>query len=128
MSEFTDKLGEIHSDTPKKSCIPKTDGKYILPDRRILVREGSVFTLVGHRDKKRMRQLEKYPAQQLKTLLKFPGFGNYTEQQLKDVPDNELARMLNPRPHVTFHVSWLYTSGCTEAKQLRKLVKQAELL
>lgn len=128
MSEFTDKLGGIRQQAHRKGKIPKLDGKYILPDRRILIREGHKFTLIGHRDKKRTRQLAKHNTEKLKNLLSLPGYGGYTEQQLKGRSNDELARMLNPRPRAVFHSSWLYTSGCTEAKQLRKLVRQAEAL
>jgi hypothetical protein len=128
MSEFTDKLGGIRQQTHKKGKIPKEDGKYILPDRRILIREGYKFTLVGHRDKKRTRQLGKNNTKQLRALLALPGYGGYTEQQLKGIADDELARMLNPKPIAVFHASWLCTSGHPEAKQLRKLVRQAEAL
>ena len=128
MTEFTNKLGSMRQEMHKKGKIPKQDGKYILPDRRILIREGFKFILIGHRDKKRARQLSKCSTKELKGLLSWPGFRGYTEEQLKGIADDELARMLNPRPRAVFHVSWLCTSGCTEAKQLRKLVRQAEAL
>ena len=128
MSEFTNKLGGIRQETHKKGRIPKADGKYILPDRRILLREGSVFTLIGHRDKKRTRQLERYPSEQLMTLLSLPGYGSHTKEDLDSISPQVAVLMLNPRPTATFHISWLYTSGCTEAKQLRKLIRQAEVL
>ncbi len=128
MSEFTNKLGSMRQQAHKKGKIPRLNGKYILPDRRILIRQGDIFILVGHRDKKRTRQLGRHDTQKLKNLLSLPGYGSHTESQLSGIADDELARMLNPRPRATFHSSWLHTSGCTEAKQLRKLIRQAEAL
>ena len=128
MSEFTKKLGNIRVQRHKKGRIPKEDGKYILPDRRILIRTNDTFTLIGHRDKKQTRKLGRHKASELKRLLELPGCGGYNSEQLDKMSEDELARLLNPRPHATFHISWLCTSGCTEAKQLRKLVRQAEAL
>ena len=72
--------------------------------------------------------LERYSSECLKALLSLPGYGNHTKEQLDNTPPQDMVLILNPRPRATFHISWLYTSGCTEAKQLRKLVRQAEIL
>lgn len=129
MSEFTSKLGNIRIQKHKKGKIPKENGKYLLPDRRILIREADMFVLIGHRDKKRMRQLGRHEAEGLKRLLRLPGCGGYDDDTTLDgMSEDDLARLLNPRPRAIFHISWLCTSGCTEAKQLRKLVRQAEAL
>jgi len=125
MSEFTDKLSDIRL-PPEKSRIPKEDGRYLLSDRRILIREGQKFTLIGHRDKKALKRLENLTTEQLKNKLSVPGYGGYTSEQLKNIPNEQLVRMLVPKPKMTFSLSWLCTSACPEARQLKKLIRQSE--
>jgi len=127
MNEFVKKLGSIQiQKTRKKGKIPKENGKYSLPDRRMVIREDKKFILIGHRDKKRARQLSRCSQEQLRTLLSWPGFGEHLTQKTENMSREEMIRILNPKPRIVFHVSWLCTSRCNEAKQLHKLIQQAE--
>jgi hypothetical protein len=125
MSEFTEKLHDLKP-TREKGKIPREDGRYVLPDRRVLIREGDRFILLGHRDKKEMKRLLQCGAEVMRRLLSLPSNGGHTRDQLKPMTDEMLARLLVPRPRAVFNVSWLCTSGCNKAQQLRKLARQAE--
>ena len=107
------------------------DGKYLLPDpdRRIVIKQGSKYILIGHRSKKLHRILKRRKIEHLKALL---GLECYkinipagTDIELLDDTE-ELARLLNPRPKVFFHRKWLETSESKEASYLREMLPKAE--
>jgi len=106
---------------------PRADGKYRLPDRRLLVKSGDKLTLVGHREKKVTRNLAKLDTQILRKLLMTPGFGGCNEEELEATDKDGLIRMLEPRPKQFFSLRWVKTSESPEARELRRLVRRAEL-
>jgi len=106
---------------------PRVDGKYRLPDRRLLVKSGDKLTLVGHREKKITRNLAKLDAQVLSKLLATPGFGGHSEEELAAVDKDGLIRMLEPRPKQFFSLRWVKTSESPEARELRRLIRRVEL-
>ncbi|RLF67570.1 MAG: hypothetical protein DRN26_01980 [Thermoplasmata archaeon] len=117
----------LEAESEKKGPrFPVHDGKYRLPDRRILIKEGERFTLLGHRNKSRMRRLSRLTAGQLRSLLRV----YYPDKDFSylriNTTSEELVRILYPRPRAVFHESWIKTSQDPEARRLRPLVRQAQ--
>lgn len=127
MGELRDEVKKYKDTQSKTRKYPVIDGRYRLPDRRILIKQGEKFILIGHREKKKSRALGRITEEGLRTLLVWPGFGSNSPKSLNDKTKAELVRLLEPRPRQVFHVSWLKTSGCEAARELRPLVRRATL-
>ena len=115
---FQEQLRKIKTNIPILA-----DGKYKLPDRRILIKKGITIKLIGHRDKKKLKKLEKLGKGLLLGKLVIKG---YAREDIRRLPVDELARLLYPRPTRYFLLSWLMENNSTEAIKIRKMLKQAK--
>jgi hypothetical protein len=125
----------------RKSGLPKKNGSYLTRDGNILVRQGDIFTLERKESNKGyVKRLQSRDVTELISLLKQPGyvvtyekhkhlFTNYKNADA-DIKLSIAMSILETAMHlpVRFHSSWLFTSQCPFAKEMRKTVKDAKLI
>lgn len=126
MSKLSDGLREVMQNAQSADTLPTIDGKYVLPDRRLLIKEGDRYLVIGHRDKRQVRRYTRCTQAELLNLLVLPGFGSKKRDAFKNANVDDLVRELVPRPKQTFVHSWLQYSGSPEAYQMRELARKAE--
>jgi len=123
-STLKEQLQEVYDDVQVQATIPVLDGKYRLPDRRVLVKEGNKFVLVGHRDKKTQREISHWSRNKLQCLLTLECYGSHSEKKLEKLNKEELVRLFYPRPRQIFSELWL-KSKAPSAQRLQDLVSKA---
>ena len=103
---FKEQLQQVCDEAKDKPNFPSTDGKYLLPDRRVLIKEGDRFILIGHRDKKKQRIVGRLSEEKLRGLLVLPCYGGHKSDKLAQLNHSELTRLFYPRPKQFF---WIYS-------------------
>jgi len=97
------------------------DNTYLLPDRRILIKQGDKYVLIGHRSKKKIKSFLKLSLKQLRAKALLAG---YSDKEVKNYGKHELVRLIYKRPRQIFHSSWL-DSNAPAAMYLKKLIEGA---
>lgn len=123
MQNFRKQLAEFKK-VYKERKPPTDDGKYRLPDRRLLVKKEDKYTLIGHRDKKKQRELMRLSADELIGQILVKGLGKHNREKLIKLGKGDLVRLLYPRPRQQFMQSWL-DSDSPLAKRIRTLMLDA---
>ena len=108
---------------PKLSPLP--NGKYKLPDNTILKVGAGKYEHIGHRNKRKQRELMRVENEDLKRMLQLPGYGGYNKDEIDRLNRRELANLLNPRPRCLFIYSWVKNPTESKAKKINSLMRKA---
>jgi len=120
-----EQLEKVCEDVQKETSVPVLDGKYKLPDRRILIKQGRKFILVGHRDKKKLKTFQSWSEARLRGQLQLECYGGHSAKKLEKMSKDQMVRLIYPRPKQVFLDLWL-TSGSQTAQRLKTLISKAQ--
>jgi len=135
MNKFVEGLATIKlENNDQKPHVPTENGKYILPGSYEMILQNNKFEIRCHRDPEKLKKLRALSDTALCNLLKLPGYArvndkeylHHAQKNFLGLSHEHLVNMLYPQPIIYFSREFVMTSGCTEARELKKLLKQAK--